>query len=100
MLVAGLMSGTSGDGIDVALVEITGLEWKTRFRLVTFGEVAYPPQVRQRVLEIAGGRKATAGEISQLNVLLGDLFAEACREICWSEWVPKKRLALIGSHGQ
>ena len=100
MLVAGLMSGTSADGIDVALVEINGLEWKTRFRLVAFGEVAYPRPVRQRVLEIAGGGEATAGEISQLNFLVGELFAEACREVCSSARVPLKRLALIGSHGQ
>jgi anhydro-N-acetylmuramic acid kinase len=100
MLVAGLMSGTSADGIDVALVEITGLEWKTHFRLVAFGEVAFPLQVRRRVLEIAGGQKATAGEISQLNFLLGELFAEACRNVCRRARVPMKRLSLIGSHGQ
>lgn len=100
MLVAGLMSGTSADGIDVALVEITGLEWKTRIRLVSFQSVPYPPAVRRRVLEIAGGLPVPAAEISQMNFLLGDLFAQACRKICRISRVPLRRLSLIGSHGQ
>ena len=100
MLVAGLMSGTSADGIDVAVVEITGLGWKTRIRLLTFQSVAYPPAVRRRVLEIAGGEAVPASEISQMNFLLGELFAQACQTVCSRARIAMKRLALIGSHGQ
>ena len=100
MLVAGLMSGTSADGIDVAVVEITGLAWKTRVRLLTFQSVAYPPAVRRRILEIAGGAAVPASDISQMNFLLGELFAQACREVCRRARISMKRLVLIGSHGQ
>ena len=46
MLVAGIMSGTSADAIDVALVKITGRGWKTRHRLVAFHSVKYAAAVR------------------------------------------------------
>ena len=79
MLVAGLMSGTSADGIDVALVQITGLGWSTRIRLRAFASVAYPPRVRRRILEIGGGAPIPVSEVSQMNFLLGELFARACQ---------------------
>lgn len=100
MLVAGLMSGTSADGIDVAVVRITGLGWKTRIRVLAFDSVPYPPRVRRRVREIAGGAGASASEIAQMNFLLGELFARAFHTICCRAGVPSERVALIGSHGQ
>ena len=100
MLVADLMSGTSADGIDVALVEITGLEWQTRIRVRAIHFVPYPPAVRRRILKIAGGSSLPASEISQMNCLLGELFARACLKACRQAGIPKKRLGLIGSHGQ
>ena len=100
MLVAGMMSGTSADGIDVALAEITGLEWKTRIRLRASRFVPYPPDVRRRILEISGGAPVPASEISQMNFLLGELFARACLHVCRRSGIGKGRLRLIGSHGQ
>ncbi|MBI2819115.1 MAG: anhydro-N-acetylmuramic acid kinase [Acidobacteria bacterium] len=100
MLVAGIMSGTSADAIDVALVEITGRGWKTRHRLVAFHSSKYPAAVRQRILAVAGGKLVPASEISQLNFLLGELFAKTCMAACRRAKVPLHRLRLIGSHGQ
>lgn len=100
MLVAGLMSGTSADGVDVAVVEITGLGWRTRIRLRTFQTVPYSPLVRRRILEIAGGSSISVSEVSQMNFLLGELFARACRTVCRRASIPMGRIALIGSHGQ
>jgi anhydro-N-acetylmuramic acid kinase len=100
MLVAGLMSGTSADAIDVALVEISGREWKTRVRLTGFHSARYPDQLRRRILSIAGGRAVPAGEISRLSFLLGEVFAKACIEACARAKAPLRRLDLIGSHGQ
>ncbi len=100
MLVAGLMSGTSADGIDVALTEINGLGWKTGVRVVAFHSIPYPPLVRRKVLEVAAGTAIPAGEISQLNFLLGTLFAEACQQACRRSRIAVKRVKLIGSHGQ
>ena len=100
MLVAGLMSGTSADGVDVALAEITGLGWNTRVRLRAFHAVAYPPAVRRRILEIAGGASISVSEVSQMNFLLGELFARACRDACKKAGIGIEQVGLIGSHGQ
>ena len=100
MLVAGIMSGTSADAIDVAVVEITGQGWKMRVRLRGFHSVPYAPEVRRKILAVAGGSKVSAGEISQLNFLLGELFAEACKTACRSAGIPLGSLGLVGSHGQ
>ena len=69
-LVVGLMSGTSMDGIDAALVRISGPVTQPRVRLVGFETLAYSASLRQRLLRIATGESTTAGEISQINFLL------------------------------
>ena len=100
MLVAGLMSGTSADGVDVALVEIRGREWKTTIRLAGFHSVKYSSGLQHRILEVAGGRAVPPGQISQLNFLLGDIYAQACIDACRKARISLSRLQLIGSHGQ
>jgi len=99
-LMVGLMSGTSMDGIDAVLVRISGPAAQPRVRLLAFETLAYSAPVRQKVLRIATGESATAGEISQLNFLLGELFAEAALGVCRKARVQPTRLAAIGSHGQ
>ncbi len=99
-LVVGLMSGTSMDGIDAALVRISGPASKPRVRLLAFETVRYSATVRERVLRIATGETVTAGEISQLNFLLGELFAQAVLRVCRKAGISPERLAAIGSHGQ
>ncbi len=99
-LVVGLISGTSMDGIDTALVRISGPATQPRVRLLGFETYRYSAPVRRRILRIAAGEAATAGEISQLNFLLGELFAEATLRVCRTARVPLGRLAAIGTHGQ
>jgi len=99
-LVVGLISGTSMDGIDAALVRISGPATRPRVRLVGFETLAYSGPVRQSLLRIATGEPVTAGEISQLNFLLGELFAEAALRVCRKARVSTSRLAAVGSHGQ
>lgn len=99
-LAVGLISGTSMDGIDAALVRISGPATQPRVRLLAFETNPYSTPVRRTILRIAAGEAATAGEISQLNFLLGELFAEATLRVCRTARVPPARLAAIGSHGQ
>ena len=88
------------DGIDAALVRISGPATQPRVRLLGFEMNPYSAPVRRTILRIAAGEAATAGEISQLNFLLGELFAEATLRVCRTARVPPARLAAIGSHGQ
>jgi anhydro-N-acetylmuramic acid kinase len=94
------MSGTSADGIDAALVRISGRPPVLTARLQAFATVPYPRTVREAVLRIAGGGATTAEEISQLNVLLGELFADALLQLCKRNRISPRRVRLIGSHGQ
>jgi anhydro-N-acetylmuramic acid kinase len=94
------MSGTSMDGVDAALVEFREPAEKLRVRLRAFVSSPYPRAVRERILCVAGGKPTSAGKISQLNFLLGELFAEAALKVCRRGGISPKRLAVIGSHGQ
>jgi anhydro-N-acetylmuramic acid kinase len=100
MLVMGMMSGTSADGIDVALAEVHGAPPKLRTRLVRHGSRRMPEVLRKEVLRIAEGAACTAGEISQLNFRLGMAFAEAAVSACREFRVALSQVELIGSHGQ
>jgi len=99
-LVVGLISGTSMDGIDAALVRISGPAPQPRIELLAFETLAYSASVRQKVLRVATGEPVTAGGISQLNFLMGELFAGAALRVCRLAKVSPSRLAAIGSHGQ
>src|SRR5260370_2754776 len=83
-LALGLMSGTSVDGIDVALVRISPSinENAPHARLENFVTVPFPAAVRAEVLRIAEGARISPGELSQLNFRLGRLFGDAALRAC------------------
>ena len=91
MRVAGVMSGTSLDGIDVAIVEING----TRVSTIGFQPTPYSEEVRRAILGVSN-TTTTTREISRLNFLLGELYARAVQRTC-RRYGP---VALIGCHGQ
>lgn len=91
MRVAGLISGTSVDGIDVAVVDIAG----GAREVVALATVPYPPEVRAAILSISNAPTHTA-QIARMNFLIGELFAEAVAQC----GVPLDTIELIGSHGQ
>ncbi|HXW16975.1 MAG TPA: anhydro-N-acetylmuramic acid kinase [Candidatus Acidoferrales bacterium] len=98
--VLGLMSGTSADGIDVALARISGAPPRLSANLEAFCEVPYPRAVRQSILRIANLAAASSAEISQLNFAVGEVFARAALAACKEFGIAPREIALIGSHGQ
>jgi anhydro-N-acetylmuramic acid kinase len=99
-----MMSGTSLDGIDVAIVDIQGRPRgdrlaSLRFECVAFRSIPYPKNVRAALLGVSNTMTHTAA-ISRLNFLLGELYAEALIETCRRKRIPLKTVDLIGMHGQ
>ena len=92
----GIMSGTSADGIDVALVRISG----RGARLENFAAIPFARRVREMILRLGEGCVVTTSEISQLNFLLGKIFGEAALAACRKFRVSPSQIAVIGSHGQ
>jgi len=90
MRVAGLISGTSVDGIDVAVCDISD----GAIELVASATVPYPNEVREAILAVSNAR-VHVGEISRLNFAIGELFADALKRT-----FPLDTVELIGSHGQ
>jgi anhydro-N-acetylmuramic acid kinase len=100
MLILGMMSGTSADGIDVALARISGAPPNLNAKLLGHTSSKLPPALRKEILRVAEQQPISAGELSQLNFLLGELFAAAALSACREFRVPTAKIALIGSHGQ
>jgi anhydro-N-acetylmuramic acid kinase len=97
MIVAGVMSGTSADGINVALVRVMGRGLRTRFELLAHREYPYPAAVRKSVLAAMNAKSASVPNLARLNFLLAELYAEA---VLAAEQYAKEKSELIGCHGQ
>jgi anhydro-N-acetylmuramic acid kinase len=101
MIVAGVMSGTSADGINVALVRLTGssrsLAGTPRFDFLAHAEYPYPKQVRGAVLAAMNSNKASVAELARLNFLLADLYADA---VLATQRRFHLKAELVGCHGQ
>ncbi|MGD0929308.1 MAG: anhydro-N-acetylmuramic acid kinase [Candidatus Korobacteraceae bacterium] len=97
MIVAGVMSGTSADGIDVALVRILGRGFRSRLELLSHYQFPYPGEVRRAVLTAMNARSASVADLARLNFLLGDLYANAVRT---AQRRARLQCELVGCHGQ
>jgi anhydro-N-acetylmuramic acid kinase len=92
------MSGTSLDGIDVAIVDIRRRHAGLRVETLAFRTTPYPRLVREALLAVSNSMTHTA-TIARLSFLLGELYAEAIRETCRRR-VPLDSVVLAGIHGQ
>ena len=96
MLVIGLMSGTSVDGIDAALVEIEGTTNDLRLRSIAGETYPYPPVLRQQILDVCAGQPISMADLAALDESIAQCFADAVRRI----QPAGVKAELIGSHGQ
>lgn len=99
-LVIGLMSGTSADGIDAVLTEISGYGTDISVKQLDFLFVPFEREVRERILQIAEGSFGGSAEICKMSNLLGHLYAEACLALCRQADIKPEQIDLVGNHGQ
>jgi anhydro-N-acetylmuramic acid kinase len=98
VLIIGLMSGTSLDGIDAALVEFEGAVEAPDWRMLAFVEIPYDPHQRSAIHDaiVAGG----APSLCRLHADMGEWLADAALRVCREHGVDPADVAVIGSHGQ
>jgi len=77
LIVAGVMSGTSADGVDVAVISIQGRGSYLSFDLLLHDHSEYPPAIRKAVLAAMNASQISVAELSRLNFRLGEFYAEA-----------------------
>ncbi len=99
-LALGLISGTSLDGIDAALVRIEGKANRLRVKLLAFETYPYPVPLRAHLLRLASGDTVATGTVSKIHFRLGELFAQAALALCREKRIQPASLHCIGSHGQ
>ncbi|HDR7719064.1 MULTISPECIES: anhydro-N-acetylmuramic acid kinase AnmK [Bacillus cereus group] len=100
MYVAGVMSGTSLDGIDVALVHIEGSGVGSKVELIHFTTVSFSNDIKNEIQQALSIENSNVQLICSLNFKLGLCFADAVKEVCKETNFPLGQLDLIGSHGQ
>jgi anhydro-N-acetylmuramic acid kinase len=96
MIVAGIMSGTSADGIDVAIVRLQDHDFEMKLDFIIHKDFPYPKNVREFILSVMNA-EAKVADLARLNILLGELYAEAVIKTA-SE--VQAGVSLIGCHGQ
>ena len=94
------MSGTSADGMDAALTEITGCGLDTRVRMLGFVSLPYPEPIRNEILRLASGTAGGSRDLALFSFLLGKISLDACLAVCRQAEIDPSTVDLVGSHGQ
>ncbi|PMB52555.1 anhydro-N-acetylmuramic acid kinase [Fischerella thermalis CCMEE 5201] len=94
--VIGLISGTSVDGIDAALVDISGTDFDLQVEFVAGVTYSYQDDLRERILAVCAGQAISMAELAELDDAIAIAFAQAAQNI----QVDHQPATLIGSHGQ
>jgi anhydro-N-acetylmuramic acid kinase len=100
MYVIGLISGTSMDAIDAALVELAHAGTTLHARVRAFAMFPYDPALRARVVELLPPHAGSTAAVCAVNVLIGEAFAAAALRLAEQANLPIEQVDLIASHGQ
>jgi anhydro-N-acetylmuramic acid kinase len=99
--VIGLMSGTSADGVDAALIEVSGSGDKSNWELYALETIAFEPEDRAEILAL---QRPDATDVlprlSRLHFRLGDVYAAACRAVVSKAGFSLEEIDMAGLHGQ
>ena len=99
--IVGLISGTSADGIDAALIEVYPREeGRPRVELTAFANYEHPEELRRAILALCSPQTGTVDRICHMNFVLGEAFADAARRVVEAAGMDLERVHLIGSAGQ
>jgi len=94
--IAGLMSGTSADGVDVAIIDFA----IDAVKVLAFDTYPYPPCVGKAISKLFSNEKTMISDICHLNFAIGEVFADAVLKLCRKSRISINSIDLIGSHGQ
>lgn len=99
-LTIGMISGTSLDGIDVAICHIEGHAQQARIELLGFDTVPYSPEVRAELFNLYEDSANALARICSMNVVVGEAFAQAALKVLAANGFSADDVVLAGSHGQ
>ena len=99
-LLVGLMTGTSADAVDAALVRFEGVGLECRHHMVRYEETPLEPELRREILEVASARELAPERLMRLDAALGERYAAAVLELLAAASVAPAAVSAIGSHGQ
>lgn len=100
MYSVGLMSGTSLDGVDAVLAEISGSGLNTKIRQIEFITLEIPQDIKNEIRDCCVEDKSSVDLICSLNFKIGYLFSEAVKAVCEKANFKVEDLDFIASHGQ
>lgn len=100
MLIIGLMSGTSVDAIDAALVRVTRKAGGYAAKVLAHHEHPWPKKLRARLLALMAPAQTTTQEVCELNTLVAHEFAAAVEALLAATHTPRERVTALASHGQ
>jgi len=100
LVILGLNSGTSADGLDLAALRIMRRGRRVVIRFLTGSERRYPPAVRELILSAADSPTVTLGQLIHLDQLLGQFYARAARQYMARLSEQGVKVDAIASHGQ